>query len=186
MYIPIGIDCGNAEFLKNHNIRSFSFPFDWIVTYNGISEIIKNNFDRFIPKNLIKLNTDYQISFPHNEFPNDTEKILRRIERFKNILETYQEKITFIRKGHASHHHIEQNNTIKNDIIDAEDLDNILKEKYPHLRYNIIVIVVCGKCFQSDIIYTTTHSNIKIYNIATAEVDDPKYQALCVELFVKK
>jgi hypothetical protein len=38
--IPIGIDCGNSDFLKKYNIRKFALPFDWVVTYNGISNIL--------------------------------------------------------------------------------------------------------------------------------------------------
>jgi hypothetical protein len=49
--VPIGIDCGFASLLQKYNLRHFSLPFDWIVSYNGISQIIENNFDNFLTMN---------------------------------------------------------------------------------------------------------------------------------------
>ena len=131
MYISIGVDCGTSEFLKKYNLRKMSLPFDWCVTYKGISEIIKNDFTSFIPINE-KIN-DYGVLFVHDKFPEDNEKITRRIDRFKNILDTYTDNITFIRKSHACHNHNEFD-MIHNDIIDCEELDNILKEKYNFIQ----------------------------------------------------
>ena len=187
--IPIGVDCGNAEFLKRHNLRNFSLPFDWLVTYNGISNIIKNDFNGFIPGPTEIFVPNYDTLFLHNNFPEDNETMIRRINRFKNILETTYEKVVFVRKGHAFHHHNEQNNRfniIKSDIQDAEDLDVVLKEKYPNLNFEIIVILVCGKCFHSDEKYESASKNIKIYNISTPAADDFKYNNLCLEVFIKK
>jgi hypothetical protein len=183
--IPIGVDCGNADFLKKNNIRNFALPFDWVVTYNGVSNIIKNDFHNFIPNNCENYNDIYSIAFPHNKFPDDNEKIVRRINRFKNILETTNEKIFFLRKGHGSHNHGEHNNNIlKNEVTDAEDLDNILKEKYPNLNYEIIVILICGNCFNAEKIYTSSSKNIKIYNISMTIIDDKFFNDLCSTLFV--
>ena len=186
--IPIGVDCGNANFLKNNNLRFFALPFDWIVTYNGISDIIKNNFSNYIPNNYCdKYNPKYSISFPHNIFPDDNEKIIKRIDRFKTILETSNDKIIFIRKGHAVHNHKEhQLNIIKSDIVDAEDLDNILKKLYPNLTYEIIVTLICDKCFDPKQIYTSTSKNVKIYNISMKNVDDKIFNDLCFNLFITK
>lgn len=183
--LPIGVDCGNAEFLKKNNIRNFALPFDWVVTYNGVSNIIANDFYNFIPNNYENYNNIYSISFPHNKFPDDNEKIVRRINRFKNILETTNEKIFFLRKGHGAHNHGEHNNNIlKNEITDAEDLDNILKEKYPNLNYEIIVILICGNCFNMEKIYTSSSKNIKIYNISMTIIDDKIFNDLCSSLFI--
>ena len=115
----------------------------------------------------------------------DKEKYLRRINRFKNILENSKEEIIFIRKGHAYHHHQESNN-IKNDIEDATNLDNILQEKYKNLSYKIIVIIVCGTCFDINNNYLSNNKRIKIYNISTPSVDDKKFEQKFNELFVLK
>jgi len=193
MFIPIGVDCGNAGFLKENNLRSSAFPFDWIVTYDGVSKIIKDNFKGFVPNNNNNLfNSNYNTLYinSHNYFPNDIEKIVRRINRFKEILENSKEEIIFIRKGHAPHHHQEQSARscciVKNDIKDAEELDIILKEKYPELNYKIIIILICGSCFDTNKTYKPTSNNIKIHNIATSKVDDEKYKNLCKKILIDK
>ena len=72
MIIPIGVDCGIAHFCKKYNLRIFSFPFDWVVSYNGVSKCINNNFDEFIPKFNERINK-YDIYF-HHDFTNETFK----------------------------------------------------------------------------------------------------------------
>lgn len=190
MIISIGVDCGTADFLKKYNLRIFSLPFDWVVTYQGVSGIINNNFENYLPKDdnvlINKLNNACDVLFFHNSFPRDIDKMTRKIERLKNILETSNEKIIFIRKGHAVHHHHEQNgkyNIIKSDIIDAEDLDNILQKKYPNLDYSIIVVLVCGKCFDAEEIYKSESGRIQIYNMALPKADELKYENLCLKIF---
>ena len=44
--IPIGIDCAVADFLNKFKLRNNSYPFDWVVTYTGINDIIENSFFR--------------------------------------------------------------------------------------------------------------------------------------------
>jgi hypothetical protein len=184
IFIPIGIDCGFTHLLKKYNLRNFSLPFDWIITYRGISSIIKNDFKNFLPENpedfiskdilnfIPKENTNFNnlcdVWFIHESFPNDIEKFTRRIERFKNLLSS-KEKIVFLRKSHGQHHHNEY--IIKNDIEDAVELDNILSTKYPDLKYTIVVALICGHCF-SDSVYTTKSPNVQIYNIARIHPSD--------------
>ena len=128
MIIPIGVDCGLASLLKEHNLRTCSLPFDWVVSYGGVSKIFESHFSNYldITNNLNKI---YNISFVHNSFPKDNEKMQRRIERLKSLLET-STTLTFIRKGHAPHHHpevLKHNLTIKNEIDDANELATFLK-----------------------------------------------------------
>jgi len=213
IFISIGVDCGPAEVLRKKKIRLVAYPFDWTVTYKGVSEIIQTNFKHFLPKDNENININSGVLYLHAKFPEDTEKYERRISRFykvlednnkinrqsksrhttqKNILKSIKhskispykndiidnteslykppETILFIRKGHGEHHHKEDfvtkyNGKIKNDIKDAEDLDKYLQHKYPHLKYEIHVFLVCKQCFQRHIKYTTNSRNIKIYNI---------------------
>ena len=65
MIIPIGIDCGMANFLKKYNLRNISFPFDWNVTYNGVSECLDDNF-KFFTEPLNDRINKYDIYFPHD------------------------------------------------------------------------------------------------------------------------
>jgi hypothetical protein len=191
MIISIGSDCHIAMFLKNNNLKSYSFPFDWIVTYNGVSKCIENDFNNFIPKLLNRIN-EYDMFFYHDfdrsNVYDHIDKYNRRIERFKNILETTTEEITFCRKGHCTHHHDEHNGTYKNitnDIEDIYNLDDILKKKYPKLNYKIILILVCGRCFYSTKKYESIRENISIYNIAMINMDYTLFDNYLRTLFIK-
>lgn len=188
--IPIGVDCGMAEFLKKNKLRNTSFPFDWVVTYNGISKCIEDDFKQFAEPLNNRIN-EYDMYFLHdfgenNTLNQDKEKYIRRCQRLINILETSNEDIIFCRKGHACHHHYEHNSKYSNitsDVDDAEKLNSILSNKYPHLKYKIIVVLVCGKCFSSNDIYKSNSDNIEIYNIATPQVDNELFVNLCHNIF---
>ena len=190
MIIPIGVDCGMAEFCKKYNLRNMSFPFDWNVTYNGVSKCIDDNFKSFIEPLNNRIN-NYDIYF-HHDFINDASlnedklKYIRRCQRLINILETSSEEIIFCRKGHACHHHTEHNekySNIINDIDDAEKLNTILSNKYQQLNYKIIVILVCGKCFNSNEIYKSSIDKIEIYNIATPQADNILFEKCARNIF---
>jgi hypothetical protein len=190
MIIPIGVDCGMVDFLKKHNLRNISFPFDWNVTYNGVSNCIDDNFVCFTEPLNNRINK-YDIYFHHDFKENnllnlDKEKYIRRYQRLINVLETSNEEIIFCRKGHACHHHYEHNEkyyNITNDKDDAEKLDIILQKKYPQLKYKIIVILVCGKCFNPTHTYKSSSKNIEIYNIVTDQVDTTLFENLCSNIF---
>lgn len=191
MFIPIGVDCGIASFLKKHNIRTISFPFDWCVSYNGVSSCIDNDFDNFIPSTSTRINA-YDIYFNHdftaNTYNDDIIKYDRRVKRLQNILESSEEEIIFCRKGHASHNHGEHNGKfvkIKNDIDDAEDLDRILSRKYPNLKYSIIVILICGDCFNPETVYSSSSDNIVIHNISMPSVNDTLVDNCATKIFGK-
>jgi hypothetical protein len=129
MFVSLGIDCGTVNILKFLGLRSCSLPFDWVVKYEGITNIINNDFTNYLPKNndnnYEKLNKNSGILFLHNNFLDDIKKMNKRIDRFKNLLETSNEKIIFVCKSHGSHHHNEYNNVV-NDIDDAKNLDLLL------------------------------------------------------------
>ena len=189
--IPIGVDCGIADFLKKYNLRSVSLPFDWAVSYNGVSKCIEDDFKYFTEPLTNRINI-YDIYF-HHDFQEDAsvqggdasvqgheedkQKYSRRCKRILNILidsEANNEEVIFCRKGHSIHHHYEHNQKyfdIANDIEDAEKLDIILSNKYPNLNYKIIVILVCGHCFDANTTYTSTSDKIEIYNIAGPNAD---------------
>jgi hypothetical protein len=194
MFISIGVDCGMASFIKDQKKRHAAFPFDWTVSYNGISECIKDNFKEFIPDENELINK-YGIYF-HHDFKSknredDINKYTRRIERFQQMLHQYSlemkdEYIIFCRKGHSNYHHLEHNcrfNNIKNDIEDAEELDIILSQQYPNLKYKIIVILVCEKCFDANKIYKSNSMNIDIYNISNSKCSDKLFIECATKIF---
>jgi hypothetical protein len=170
MFISLGVDCGTACMLKQLGLRNYSLPFDWVVTYEGITNIINNNFTNYLPQERDNkyeiLNRNSGTLFLHNNFPDDIEKMNKRIDRFKNLLETSNEKIIFVRKSHGSHHHGEYDNVV-NDIDDAINLDLLLFKKYPNLIYEIHVILICDNCFTNIAINENISNNIKIHNIST-------------------
>ena len=193
MFVSLGVDCGAAFILKKLGLRNCSLPFDWVVTYEGITNIINDEFTNYLPKmndnKYEKLNRNSGTLFLHNNFPDDFEKMNRKIDRFKNLLETCNEKITFVRKSHGSHHHKEYNNVI-NDIDDAINLDLLLLKKYPNLTYEIHVILICDKCFTDLIVNENISNNIKVHNISresliNVNVTNPDYcfDELCNNLF---
>jgi len=176
--IPLGIDCGISEFIRSKGLRKYALPFDWLVSYQGCASCIDNDFVGFIPNFENKMNA-YGMFFYHdfetNTRSNDEAKYNRRVDRFKNILQTTTDEVVFIRKGHAFHHHNESREKhieLKNDITDSEELDEILSKKYTHLKYRIIVTLVCGQCFDPNVQYTSKTTNVNIYNLATPVVDN--------------
>lgn len=192
--IPIGVDCGIADFLKKYNLRTISLPFDWAVSYNGVSKCIEDDFKYFTEPLTNRINI-YDIYFHHDfqenaavlqEHEQDRQKYARRCQRLLNILTDSNEEIIFCRKGHAIHHHYEHNNKysdIANDIEDAEKLDIILSNKYPNLNYKIIVILVCSHCFDPNTTYTSTSDKIEIYNIATTYADAQLFENTARAIF---
>lgn len=189
--IPIGIDCGTAGLLKDRGLRTCSFPFDWCVTYNGVSKLFKNDFKNFTSINENKLNTEYDVCFFHDFTSdarvNDEEKYTRRVTRVKTLLKTTKDHLLFFRKGHASHNHDEHNgrySIIKSDIEDCEELYTILKTTYPALNFSIIVTLACGKCFDAKCNYTS--NTIEIINIATPVVDNDRFEQTFSEILSRQ
>ena len=181
--IPIGIDCAIADFLNKNNLRNSSYPFDWVLTYSGIHKIIDNNFIDFIPNDFSSisgqiLNTTYDVLFLHEKSPDDKLKYERRILRFKTLLENSKEEIIFLRRSHLLGHHEQHKYTkTSNDVEDAKKLNNILKLKYHNLKFKIILILMCDKCF-SDKEYNdfiNIYPNIEIHNISSNNPDNNEF-----------
>lgn len=165
--VPIGIDCGIAELLRKHNKRIIAFPFDWNVTYGGVGKIFQELFRGYIPTDT-NWNAHYGAWFMHDLFPEATEKYVRRIERLLKLLQTTSEQVVFIRKCHAIHNHEEQFvDSLCDEIEDAVLLDKALHHYFPQLRYKIVVILICNRCYSRDKDYPVDSQNIKIYNIAS-------------------
>lgn len=194
MYVSIGVDCGTAKILESMGLRHCSLPFDWVVTYEGVTKIIEKNFQNFLPEQISCtndnkiLNKNDGVLFVHNSFPDDADQMNRRIQRFLNMLETKDEKIIFIRKSHGSHHHDEYNNII-DDIEDAKKLNEMLESKYHNLTFEIHVILICDKCFMGRSVDKGIYSNIFIHNISrpypyNVNCTNPDYfDDLCRKIF---
>jgi len=189
LIVPIGVDCKVADFCVKYNLRKMSLPFDWCVSYNGVSKCLADNFRQFINPLNNRINV-YDIYFHHdfdnaNLIQNDIDKYIRRCNRLLDILEKGEEEIIFLRNGHCCHHHSEQDgkyNKIVSDIEDAENLDNVISEKYPKLKYKIIIILSCDKCFEPNVEYKSIKKSIHIYNIASPEFNLERFNGKCFEI----
>jgi hypothetical protein len=184
--IPIGIDCGIATFLKEYNLRTMSLPFDWIMTYKGVFNVIKNKFHNFIPKPspTIKSTKDFitpeGIRFIHDDFPQNKEKYERRIDRFHTLLSS-PTQIIFFRKGHLIHNHGESD--IVNEVDDIIKLDEYLSAEYPNLDYKIILTLSCHKC--NTLTDTFKHSDkITIYNLSNSSLSIQQYDEKFKDTFL--
>jgi hypothetical protein len=179
--IPIGIDCIIADFLSKNNLRNKSYPFDWVLTYSGVHKIIDNNFIDYIPDDFSSgqiLNTKYDVLFLHEKSPDDKLKYERRILRFKTLLENSKEEIIFLRRSHLLGHHEQHEYTnTSNDVEDSKKLNNILKSKYKNLKFKIILILMCNKCFSGKEYagLTDIYPNIEIHNISSNNHDNNEF-----------
>jgi hypothetical protein len=201
-FVSIGIDCDVANFLNKYNLRKASLPFDWNVSYNGVSKCIECDFDKFTePLSNDRIN-DKDVYFHHDFLEAgtaDKDKYNRRCLRLLNIFKEasgtggtgdVSEYILFIRKGHMCYHHEEQNGKYKDitcDIKDAQSLDKVLQRKYPRLKYKIIVVVGCTSCFKKDTNFTkyvgngNGNGNIEVYNnVCDASEDRNKLFEECL------
>ena len=189
LIVPIGVDCKVADFCVKYNLRKMSLPFDWCVSYNGVSRCLADDFRQFINPLNNRINV-YDIYFHHdfdnaNLIQNDIDKYIRRCNRLLDILQKGEEEIIFLRNGHCCHHHSEQDgkyNKIVSDIEDAENLYNVISEKYPKLKYKIVIILSCDKCFEPNVEYKSIKKNIDIYNIASAEFNLERFNGKCFEI----
>jgi len=174
LFVSIGIDCDVANFLSKYNLRKASLPFDWNVSYNGVSKCIENDFKNFTePLSADRINED-DIYFHHDFLDGaatqspDHDKYHRRCLRLLNMFETSEktgEYILFIRKGHLCYHHEEQKGKYKNIVCDVEDakrLSGILRSKYPLIKYKIIVVLGCTKCGTIDDV--KDYETVSVYN----------------------
>ena len=187
VFISLGFGCQVAENLNELKLRNFSLPFDWTVPHSGVDNIIKTNFKNYIPKDKFTNSNgdthavsliDHTI-FPHNKFPEDNEKMQRRINRFLDLLKEEKKELIFIKRSHMDNHHVAEyaekyNWTVKNDIDECEEIHSFLKKTYPKLKFKIILFLLCSKCFDSN----CRSKNIEIYHVSEPNCDFQKKDAM--------
>ena len=184
LIISLGIDCGPQITIKRAKISQPSFPFDWCITYKGVSEIISKGYTELLENPIPSSTGSYidvtnGIKFKHdgtiieNKQGNKVykqhdnkettleavkDKYMRRLQRLYTYLEAYntstnRQQIIFVRKSHDELHHEEAHQygiEIKNDIIDAIELEIYLNNTYPNLNYLIVVFLICENCFHNQ------------------------------------
>jgi len=164
--ISLGNICHSSEWGVQNNIRNRraqgynTCPFDLMVSnYHGIIECIKNDFKDFcnpeylLLTNDILFNTKYNFGFNHetpghanlylhenwpegenhfinNNFHHFIERYNKRINSFRNYLKDPKNYIIFIIEFYYD----------KNPNNDCQELRDVLKIKYPDLKYEIKII----------------------------------------------
>ena len=142
--IPFGHRCTTALACKYANIRKFSLPFDWNIPLfpNKILEVLKNNFNDFIPDvhNGIFYNK-YGFSLAHfnPNINNGVQEYKRRIDRFIDII-NQPKKIYFVYINEDylydnNYREDEFNHNIFNEML---ELENFIKDRYINIDYNIL------------------------------------------------
>lgn len=191
MIISLGTDCIVSMFCDKYKLRKMSLPFDWCVSYNGVSKCFEDDFKHFIDTIDKDRINKYDIYFHHdykdkNTYGQDNEKYIRRCNRLQEILKTTEEEIIFVRSGHSCHHHHEhfgKYKTIASDIEDIESLDTIISTKYPKLKYRMVIFLSCETCFVPNIKYESKKKNIEIHNIVSKSFDMQGTHVVFTNLF---
>jgi len=172
IYVPIGCCCGPSIHMNKIKKRTISFPLDWLCSYHTVHKIFENEFDGFLntiwhksldnekmklkDDTLLEYNLDYSVRIFHREYEEKKgnvyeETIKRRINRLLEILRKSEDEIVFIRRGHMPLHHAEVQygplSNLENSIGEKEDMEKlveVLKRKYPKLKFKIHYFVDCN------------------------------------------
>lgn len=163
LFISLGSFCEPAHMLKFCGLRKRSFPFDWIISFDGeaLIEILENGFKDFLNDDYFMpygpaghlLHTYYHLEFLHEGNFNQEyaatlkklkEKYHRRIARFKH-LKFYRGKVFFVRNANVysvtdphRFYKFEDNLEISEEY--AMKLYQALKSVFPRLDFELIII----------------------------------------------
>jgi hypothetical protein len=195
----LGPQCHNATFLKQCELKSCSYPFDWIFSnYNIILHCIKDNFKIFLDKSYYIKMFDHGICqhryyyekendpnmFNHfNVLENDEHYnyYIRCIDRFKNLLK-YQECKLFTMFF------------INMTEIDNDLINNIIKfnddfSKYTNNYYLLVIFHIPNKnnnhhifTYKDNIHFLELHTLSYSNAIQFANEEDTKYLKNILEL----
>lgn len=173
VYVPIGCCCATSIFMNKLEKRSISFPLDWLCSYHDVHKIFDNEFKDFLktvrhvsrynqeylklpPETELEYNLDYSVRIFHREYEEKKgnvyeETIQRRINRLLKVLNDSDKEIVFIRRGHMIWHHIEVAvsplQQIEASIGEKEDMEKlveVLRRKYPNLKFKIHLFIDCN------------------------------------------
>ena len=158
--ISLGEDCFMRALIDRYNIRQrfkVRMPFDGAIhPYEEMCRLIKTDFSDYDNNIIFKDN----IFYGNNGLKFNHEKT-KDINNFKN--ELYKRKEQFIKilnEGENILFLIHNNNKNMNIDFDFDLLENVLKNKYPNLKYYIFVFNNYHKEFYINKTENTTYLNI--------------------------
>ena len=203
-YISLGSNCTVASQLNRAEKRTVSYPLDWLFTYHSVYKLFENDFKDYLNTEIKPINTnlwpdapsstqiecnkDYSTIFMHQDYEAGQvyrEVIQRRVDRLLDTLREQKKEVVFIRRGHPEDFHrliplvgfTEFENTLS-EREDMERLVEILKRKYPSLKFKIHLFYNCKcKAFEDC---DTDHLRTKHIPGRWAETDDILYSDLTV------
>lgn len=177
IYISLGADCGGAGSLRECGKKTFSFPFDWLVSFHSIHKPFQNDFKGFMEDRVENIemvgdnqfNLEYNIRFFHREKIKEYDVTLqRRIDRLLEFLKSSDKEMIFIRRSHDQKHHremIQCGLECPNEIDDVQDmkfLRDTLISKYPNLKFKLNLFLQCPFCNKGQTNFEDDHINIRM------------------------
>ena len=134
-FVSLGSDCTSASIMRTIGLRTESYPFDWLMSLENINQDFESNFDTFFTDNSA-------LKFTFHGRPEQN-----RVDRLKNLLETYKGKLYLIRNAHQIVNH-GQVHTLSDEqeIQNMKRLNDFLKQRYKELDFEIILFLTCNSC----------------------------------------
>ncbi|MBN1914825.1 MAG: hypothetical protein JW769_02930 [Parachlamydiales bacterium] len=185
LFISLGSICTPASELRKYNLRQAAYPFDWMLSIDGMKfiDILKDDFEYFLDERFLKpyfsngilMHDYYHLEFSHeeNSFQSPVfkpmrqlqEKYTRRIQRFRD-LKQYQGRVCFIRHSwslsmHENYRFRNQDNLSINKEY-SYLLYDTLKNYFPALDF--ILIIVNADLNQQGMMKKDLTDKIKIYS----------------------
>jgi len=164
--ISIGNLCATAAFLRTNKARDCTYCFDWARSnILSVIDVINNGHDFHIKNNIIAENQNTLIAhkytnkrfshiiYPHNNYKIDRNYLIRCSERFFKTLNS-NEEIKFLYMSDNGHS------------IELDELDILIKsikEHYPELNFEIIIIVNNKLEFVRQVYLESENKYYKIY-----------------------
>ena len=162
----LGFNCHTAHFMKAHNIKAASYPFDWIMSnLKVVKNSLEDNFAEFLnKKSYVRLNLptgcghiNYceHMFFHHNPLENENDYLYfnRCVERFRTLLKNPELKLFIIMSNSLS-------DEIRTNFI---DFDNFLKNYTENYKILVIINYPDKKM--------NTHKVTNINNLIFLEID---------------
>jgi hypothetical protein len=176
--ISLGHNCHPAYWLTKCNIRTISYPFDWLSNHcnlpcKGLSYVndnIKNNFKYWLNNLKADINV-FSENYPHVKFLHfpdvisnkDTKlKLERRANRFMNVINN-KEDVVFLYCYYLKHDN--KNNDFNNEQNLIMFKDSILEflELVPKAKL-VVYFVHIGKLLNFKWSYDNCHARLQTYN----------------------
>ena len=154
VHISLGNDCVVAAYLRDHGLRSHAYPFDWAVTYGGVSGILAQSESRALASwcsvDAEGYNAAHGSLHLHMPFPLALPTMARRLERLRQTLADPGINVVLIRRSHTLHHHFERGDALVDELADARALARALASAHPDKAaaggFRIELMLACDQC----------------------------------------